>query len=602
MTAISKLSDTPEVKAMGDKPFAPSKTGFVAESEIYHISPRSASFTELNFTSFPGKCSATLFSLMFWLGKTGYTVIKAEDDMDISPLHPQFYQLTIQQKQTLERQIKEGLAGITQSITDFELIFHDLRKYKDFVNYFNAKSEAKKVKDAAAEDNANQSLKAVFIDQVDVHTGETVALKSIAPRWPTIISDFMRLKDEDTDQKKIAKDYGVSEAEGVVLATKNKLFNEWAGTFEQVVDERYERLLGMAKARKFSIDEYKRMLRPYIDRYRSIHEVGPSANKGGDWLRAGAQATSIDHATIWAYKPMTRPEPTRVTYENYGGSVDILKADFCPSFMAIIKKNIDALRAAKLDTLDIPKSGIEPLDKWVWALYKYIEDEYPDEKYRKSSSYKVRFSLVDLLKFRNDFINAKDSMGNSKWGNRVEPYYRCFDTKVERAIIRLPDGTELEDMTFYPLHMYLESYNSLFLRFLELKAQEVELDMYIDEMLGDSTSGMKLKELNAEYEGLFKVSFLEKEDGKDKAEKEFDINLGDDLRAARDAAQAQVMKECGEVNSQFRLVNKGPYEARFDDLITGPYFNDIGSAMGKVQTFLKAKFDVPGFSSPGVAG
>jgi len=525
-------------------------------------------------------------------------VIKAEDDMDISPLHPQYYQLTIQQKQTLERQIKDGLAGITQSITDFELIFHDLRKYKDFLNYFNAKAEAVKIKDKDAIDKANQSLKAVFIDQVDVHTGETVALKNIAPRWPTIISDFMRMRDEFTDPKKISKEYGVSEAEGVVLATKNKLFNEWASTFGKVVDDRYERLLGMAKARKFSIDEYKRMLRPYIDRYMSIHDVGPTANRGGSWLRSGAQATSIDHATIWAYKPLTRPEPTRITYENYGGSTDILKADFCPSFMAIIKKNIAAIRAyakdpknKKIDVLKLAPTGIEPLDKWVWALYKYIEKEYD-----------ITFSLLDLLNYRNDFITAKDSMGNPKWGNRAEPYYKCFDTTVERAIIRLPDGTELEDMTFYPLHFYLESYNALFLRFLELKAQEKRLDRYLEEMLGNTSSGKKLKELDADYDSLFSASFREKDKEKEKKEEpKFDIKSGPDLHAARESAQKQVEKECGEVNSQFRLFNKGPYEARFDDLITGPYFNDIGSSMGKVQTFLKAKFDIPGFSSPGVS-
>jgi len=579
MVAISKLFKTKEVELIGDKPFEPGDIGFVAESEVYHISPRSASMTDLNFTSFPGKCSATLFSLMFWLGKLGYTVVKAEDDIEVSPMHAQYYQLTIQQKQTLERQIKEGLAGITQSITDFELLFHDLRKYKDFLNYFNAKAEAKKAKDEASIEKANQSLKAVFIDQVDVHTGETVALKSIAPRWPTIISDFMRLKDADTDPKKIAKDYGVSEAEGVVLATKNKLFNEWAGTFEQVVSERYERLLGMVKARKFSIDEYKRMLKPYIERYRSIHEIGPSKTRGGSWLRPGAQAASFDHTVIWAYKAMTRPEPTRITYENYGGSVDILKADFCPSFMAVIRKNIDQIRKAELDKLELSPTGIEPLDKWVWALYKHIEDEY-----------EVMFSLEDLLKLRGEFIE--------KWTKGPEPYFKCFDAKIERIIIRLPDGVELEDMTFKPLHFYLESQNMMFLRFLELKAQEKQLDNYINEMLGDTTKGKKLEELSAEYESLFKVS-APKEETPEK-EAGMDIGSGDDLRAARDSAQKQVDAECAEVNARFRFFKHGHYEARFDDLITGPYFNELGSSMVKVQQFLKAKFDIPGFSSPGV--
>jgi len=592
MTVIGELWLKPEVKGIGIWPFIPSDSGFVAESEVYHVSPRSVSSNDINFTSFPGKCSATLFSLMFWLGKLSYKVVKAEDSMEISPMHTQYYQITIQQKQTLERQIKEGLAGITQAITDFELLFHDLRKYKDFLNYFNAKDAAKKAKDDAAIDKANQSLKAVFIDQVDVHTGERVALRSIAGRWPTIISDFMRLKDSDTDPGKIAKDYGVSEAEGVVLATKNKLFGEWTDTFGRVVKDRYDRLLGMVKSRKFSIDEYKEMLKPYIERYKSINEIGPGKTKEVSWLRPGAQAASFDSARIWAFKAMTRPEPTRITYENYGGSVNILKADFCPSFMAIIRKNISSLKEAKLDDLPLSPCGIEPLDKWVWALYKYIEKEY-----------EVRFSLEELLKYRKEFVD-KDAKGTKGWGNAPEPYFKCLDFEVVRAIIRLPDGTELEDMVFNPLHFYMESHNMMFLRYLEIKAQEKRLDKYINKMLGDTTTGKKLSELTAEYENLFKVFPPEEKAEKEKAEKDFSLNIesGDDLHAAREKAQDQVMKECGVVNSTLRFFNRGPYEARFDDIVTGPYFNDIGSSMGKVQTFLKSKFDVPGFSSPGVAG
>lgn len=562
----------------------PDKTAIMIEGELIHVSPRSASSNKINFTSFPGKCSSTLFSFMFWMKKLDYTVLKIEDSMEISTMNPQFYQITMQQKQTLERQIKEGLAGITQSITDFELLFHDLRKYKDFLNYFNAKESAVKVKDEAAVDKANQSLKAVFIDQVDVHTGETVALKNIAPRWPTIISDFMRLKDHDTDPRGIAKEYGVSEAEGVVLATKNKLFNEWAETFGKVVHERYERLLGMVKARKFTIDEYKSMLKPYIERYRSIREMGesPGGRKAlleNSWLKAGAQSTSLDSASIWAFKRLTRPEHTRITYENYGGELPPAKMDFSPSLKAAF------VAAGETNPVKLAPTGIEPFDKWVWALYKYVEDEYG-----------VRFSLEELLKARSEFI------GRDGWGGGPEPYFKCFETDVSRAIIRLPDGIELEDMDFNPLYMYLESYNVMFLRYIEWVAKQKQLENYIDEMLGDTTKSKKLDELSSEYEDLFKIVRKVENDGATDKEKKDEIRDAASMRAFRDKMQPQIDLEVGAANNPFRFVNQGQYEPRFDDEITGPYFNDIGNSMGKVQTFLKAKFDVPGFSSPGVAG
>jgi hypothetical protein len=87
---------------------------------------------------------------------------------------------------------------------------------------------------------------------------------------------------------------------------------------------------------------------------------------------------------------------------------------------------------------------------------------------------------------------------------------------------------------------------------------------------------------------------------KTEKEKAEEADAWEDLRAARDAAQKQVELECGQVNARFRFFKHGHYEARFDDLVTGPYFNDIGGSMGKVQSFLKAKFDIPGFTSPGV--
>jgi len=601
-SAIDGLWKTEEVKKGSTQEFLPTPlTGFVVEGELFHISPYSASTNNINFTSFPGKCTATLLSLMFWFRKTEHTVLKVDDSMEISPMDQRYYQITIQQKQALERQIKEGLAGVSTAITDFELVFHDLRKYRDFLNFFLKKEKAQKDKDKDSEMQAEQSLKAVFIDQVDVHTGEGVAMKLIAPRWPTIIADFMRIKDEDLDPKKIAIEYKVSEAEGVVLATKNKLYLEWRGTFEDVVKERYERLVAIVKARKFSIEEYKSMLKPYIERYKSIHETGEGKDAEGrsnlrkiSWLRPGAMASSYDSATIWAFKVMTRPEPTRITYEAESGNENILKMPFCSSFKSVIRANIKNLKEKDLGELPLSPTGVEPLDKWVWALYKHIEDYYT-----KKTGQPVRFTLEELLKARNDFIK--------EWGDKPHLYFKCFDTDIDRFILRLPDGTELEDMTFGPIRFFVESQNMMLLRFLEIKAQENALENYINEMLGDVTKDKKYNELSAEYDKLFKTYSEEKQkkeekEKKEKTEKEkkAEILAGKDLSATREALQQQVMREVGEVNRPFKLFKGGAYEPRFDDIITGPYFNDVGDSMGKVWTFLKAKFDVPGFSSPGV--
>ena len=123
---------------------------------------------------------------------------------------------------------------------------------------------------------ATQTLKSLYIDHVDVHTGEGVALKLIAPRWPTIIVDFMRITEEDTIPEEIAEKYGFSTSEGVVLATKNKIFKEWMNLFKQTVQSRYLHLTQLSEARKKSITEYRRMVRPYVLRHRMINEFGES--------------------------------------------------------------------------------------------------------------------------------------------------------------------------------------------------------------------------------------------------------------------------------------------------------------------------------------
>ncbi|MBN2252153.1 MAG: hypothetical protein JW701_00540 [Kosmotogaceae bacterium] len=598
----------PKEVAWGATDFGPSETGFVVESELFHISPRSASFWDLNFTSFPGKCSAVLYSLLFWLSKWGYKNVKVEDTMDISPLHPQYYQLTIGQKKQLEGQIKEGLTGISSSISDFELLFHDLRKYKDFLQYYemmeNAEEELKKTKNEKDKNKwederlrADQSLRSIFIDSVDVHTGDAIALTKIAQRWPTIIADFMKLKDEDNTADKIKSRLRVSEAERVVLATKNKLYLDWRNTFGKVVKERYHRILSQVKSRKYSIDEYKRILRPYIQRYRTINEVGPAGPRAGNWLRPGAQAASIDTVTLWSFKDMTPAEHGKPTFEAEGGPVNILKRPWSPILRDLFKKNYDYLNkndynSQPLTKLELSPNGAEPLDKWVLGLLYILEDHY-SEQYNVS----VRFSLADLMKARFDFLKG--------WGDKPVPYFKLFETDVTRVLIRLPDGVELEDITYSPMHFYMESYNMMFLRFLEVKAQEKAMDMYVDEMLGDTTKGKSYKELAGEYDDLFKIPGIkeEKKEEKSEKEKEEEIKAADNFRAWRDSplVQKQLEKELKSMKNKNKLFKTGQYESMFDDRVTGPWFTDIGGsfAMG-ISNFLKAKFDVPGIGTAGI--
>jgi hypothetical protein len=540
--------------------------GFMIEGEIYNVAPYNKRGS-LDFTSGPGKGSSALFSFLFWLAKWRFKVVQVANVMEISPVHSQYYQMTIQQKQQLESQIKSGLASITSAVSDFELLFHDLRKYKDHVDIFEKIDKGKKESNEALIKEGEQSLKAIFIDEVDVHTGEGIALKLIAPRWPTIIADFMQLTDDDKDPKSIAKKYNISEAEGVVLATKNKLYINWKGVFKQTILDRFNRLFAMSRSRKKSIDEYKSMMKPYITRYRSIVELGSSEwgrrfLEGGAWARPTAQAVSIDRSIIWAFKTFRPPDIFKAGLETFrGNKIDVRRMPFPLEFREILIKNYDALKDAGLDEVDVSINGIEPLDKYVTMLAPHIEKHY-----------NVKFTPIDFLQARKNLFALCGEYG---W---ADPYFAVLDMTITRMTARLQDGSELEDITIDPFLPYVDTQNVMLLRMLEIKAQEKSLERYISEMIGEMPEGTKVQDLLKEYSDLFEYKEQEKKEEKGKKKSDVLSKLGLD----------------------FSFFRTGQYEPHFEDNVNGPYFRELNDfAISPAVGYWKGAFEVPGFRRPG---
>ncbi|MEM7821298.1 MAG: hypothetical protein QXX38_00550 [Candidatus Aenigmatarchaeota archaeon] len=534
--------------------------GFIIEGQAFHVSPYNQRII-LDLTTPPGKGSGILLGFLFQLRKWGLHVEKVDEWLEISPVHAPYYEITIRQKQTLERQIKEGLAGISSAVSDFELLWHDLRKYKEYMDYFEMIERGKKEKNPELISRGEQSLKSVFIDMVDVHTGEGIALKLIAPRWPTIISDFMKLTDKDIDPKEIATKYKVSEAEGVVLATKNKLFLEWIKMFRETVEDRYKRIKGLMEARKKSIDEYKTMLKPYITRYRAIRELGETPQgrrtlEAISWFRPAAHAISIDISTIWAWRGYHPPEFFKVPAEVYEEKKDIFKIDFPAEFKESLKiafKNNPAL-AAKYGKISTSPTGIEPLDEWVLKLMPYIENYY-----------KIKFTISDLLEAREKLF--------ATLGGRRDPYFMVLEFTVSRTVIRMPDGSEIEDLFFEPFRAYMDTQNVVFLRILELKAKEKELENYISQMLGETVEKRGESVL---IEDIVKEEYPTLLKGREKTE--------------------EIKKSTKKEKVLRYLIKPGPYETTFDDRVSGMYFREIADVIWRpALNYLKGSVGVPGF-------
>ncbi|MEM7819756.1 MAG: hypothetical protein QXD48_02925 [Candidatus Aenigmatarchaeota archaeon] len=418
--------------------------------------------TAIDFTGQPGSCSGLYYSLVFQLGKWEYFVKKVDEWIEVSPVHAQYYQLTQQQKSELEGKIKVGLASASQAVADLELLLHDYRKYKEFLRYFGYRTrkeieKEKKTKIEEIEDDElfldedeknvkkrldNHSLKAVFIDQVDVHTGEGISMRSIVQRWPTLISDFMRMSDEDLDVNNVMKKLDVSRAEAVVLVTKNKLFLEWKNIFGSEIKSRYRRIKELVNSRKKSVDEYRDWLRPIIARHKMLKEG--LATPGG---RAGAlisPVTSVGHATssarivLWVWKDFTPSE----IFKGGGGE--------------------------ELGRL-IAEGKITPYDKWT----------------KKNLIFGRKYGLINAYPWiTNEWVKNKlNEFYDNRWLTRNVPYYSFFIITLDRTNIRTPTGGEVEDGVF-DVNLVVMSQNVLFVKLLELAAKQEELNKYIDELLG----------------------------------------------------------------------------------------------------------------------
>ncbi|MBI5398757.1 hypothetical protein HZB03_04805 [Candidatus Woesearchaeota archaeon] len=482
----------------------------------------------IDFTAAPGATLSVFYSLVWMFDKWEYQkVVKADEWVDVSPVHQQYYQLTHKQKEELETRIKQGLQSSAQAVADLELLLHDKRKYEEFLRYLGYRTpremeEAQKKKPPESVpatydelyltvDNDekkkkhritnidNHSLKAVFIDQVDAHTGE-VAMRSIIQRWPTLISDFMRMKDEDVNPETVMKDLDVSRAEAVVLITKNKLFNEWKKLFAGQTKQRYERIMALVRSRKKSVDEYKEWLTPVVARHRMIKEqLSSDAGRSEQlamYFRSGGTAVSMSMIEDWAWKDFRTPEFFK------GGSE--LEARIAPG--------------AKMET-----GELDPYDEWT----------------KKTLIWDKEQGLVaDHNWITEEWIQKqKEDMFKENWLTR-KLYYSFIKLVYVRTVVRMPNGEEIEDGIFN-VKLTCMSRNVLFAKILQLKAKQEELNQYVADLIGtkheaDWMKGKKYEVPKAKFENIQKL---------------FD-----------------------KLSLNFQIFKRGPYEHDFDERLTKYYF------------------------------
>lgn len=547
----------------------------------------------LDYTGPLGKCTGVYYGLAFQLGKWGFERYKISESIFVSPINKGYYELVLKEKEQLFQQIKVGLASISEAYADLELLLHDLRKYKQYVNYFEKikelenqikgeKDPEKKKKLENEKRSIEQTLRAIFIDEVDVHTDlphTPIALRSIVSRWPTIISDFMKLSEEKIPEE-IKLD--ISYAEKVVLATKNKLFLEWKKMFESTVTERYKRIKELVEARKNSIKEYKEALKPTIARYKMINDAlsssGGRAATLRSFFRPDAQAYSIDSMVLWAWKPFAPSEKWKVSAERFNRVT--------PSKIGFTEEEIEELiRKGKIRSPndEIDALPIEPsIDRIVREIKRRIEKEY-----------NIELTAEDLFEARKRLLSRYSTgvyLGVEGVLWPFSPYFLFAEIPMTRAVLVLPNGAQVEDLMVENLKTYLKTQNLIIGHILEIIAREKKFEIEIGGLLGEfGIDGNKWKAV----EDMLKEEFPEiysksgkKEGVGEKSSKEEKKNF---------KIFDFFSKIANFFGIELTLIRaKGPYEFAFYDRIIKYYLKPAGVLFGQIKSYLNAAFEVPG--------
>ncbi|NOX71661.1 MAG: hypothetical protein GXO64_03100 [Candidatus Micrarchaeota archaeon] len=521
-------------------------------------------FITVNPDCLPGQAEIIYMVFLYRLVKWHFIPMKADEYLEMNPIHaPPFFTMTAA-KEKLEQQIKQGLSYITQATADYELFKSDLRKYGEILDYF---VQAKK--------GEEHVLRGLFVDRVDAHTGEGYSMISISRRWPTIITDFINLREDWTDVDTIMKELKVPRAEAIVLKTKNEIYKHWKKYFFRDVKDRYARIKNLLQAHENQLEEYANWLKPYVNKYKRIREVSEIE-----------PSFFLTNAQIFAFTPFSGLR-TRLWY--YRG--------FEPEEMG---KGFEEL------------GEIDPVDDFVIGWVKKFEEHYGVSFVRKYNKQHETDLPIDDDKSRRTAIRAifdgltepTKRMGHEmvSYVTLLDKRYRYFafyDIFYEADYIKGSQGPlELEDI-YYHIFPAVISINALLVLHLELMAREMRFERYIHELIGTSDIEGELKkeldEIFKETEMKTKIEELKKQKKTKEAkklQKELDEMLGIKEKTLMTTFRGWGNKGIKPINSQIAkllpfLRKKGPYETNLKERLSKEFANYLGNWTNDIYGVLK---------------
>jgi hypothetical protein len=479
-------------------------------------------FVVLDYTALRGSASNVFWTFTHRVGKMRYNIAKVDEWVEVNPNYVDLYNQLIGQKQRLEGAIKSSLGSVAQAVADYELMRHDARRYGEMLDYFKKGQKDQHV------------MRSLFVDRVDAFTGEGYSLVTMAKRWPTIITDFIRMKEELEDVGEIRKDLDVSQAEATVLKTKNELFKEWKKMFLPTVKERYARIQTLVKARQRSIDEYKKWLKPYLAKYKSMKE----GTEKGDWSYVDNAFSTPGFGTmdawtfirVWVWRPFNVVEAGKPE--------------------GLLGKGPEG------------KFMVDPYDDFVRHWKKEIEKHYD-----------VTITDEDVKEILKKAVDPRQAeTGHCTKMESQAMYYLLFDMKIILSTMKSPppEGVEMDNLMYYPLKIWVMSQNSMLIHLLELHARQKWMDRYMDEIIGARTI----------EEDIYRKVEVELGERKAEDKKEKGERFLDRIRPRYVTVVDKTGKTDFKPNLMMRFVRffvkPGPYEPVFFERLSKMYFRASG--------------------------
>ncbi len=521
---------------------------------------------DLNPTGVGGFTQNAFYGMSFELGKDNWERVKGDEWIESGHANPEYHQMILGQKATYEDKMKQGLAGISQSVADLELLEHDVRKYEEYKGYLNdLDSDDKKKKRAAT-----FAIKTIFVDQVDFHAGGggqgagrlSLAFMRNNNIMPTIVNDFLMMESLD-DIREGGKFVNMADVEKKMLESKWTLYDQWLKVFRSAIMQRLERIETLRKSREFTIGQFRNWLKPIIMRYRLIEtgyakptREGPAQFGRKDLRRhhyhSVAQGVSYNGWTMWYYKPLTNPEQHTYAAE---------------------------LRAKAI--LDGEYGKHYGYDKWTQDNLIFDRE---------------KGLIADYSWMRKGWVDEKAEAISKKLVGKRRDYYSFATVDVCKTVNKLVTGTLLEDTDFF-FNMYVLSANVMLVKMLEMEAKNEDLEVFLDKMLGLPP------EVEKKYEGKVvwykKMAFGYEIDGeKFKTKKIMRKKYPEpEYYLSPISVDSKTQKTLKSISGLFYLdmwlfKKRGPYEHQFYDRFTKHYLKLSGQRFNGIVDMIQRRMKI----------